>query len=71
MIISPFLKYSLPGAIMHGGCENNYLVAFSRTERVRKLIHMPFLCPRIHSRIPDWRTVMREKGTDYILQRTF
>lgn len=29
-----------------------YLLAFSRTERVRKLIHIPSLCPKIHSRIP-------------------
>lgn len=30
-----------------------YLVAFSSTDRVRKLIHIPSLWPRIHSRIPD------------------
>lgn len=32
--------------------EKNYLVAFSRTERVRKLIHIPSLCPKIHSIMP-------------------
>ena len=29
-----------------------YLVAFSRTVRVRKPIHMPSLFPKIHSKIP-------------------
>lgn len=36
-----------------------YLFAFSRTERVRKLIHIPSLFPKIHSRIPAHRQTVR------------
>lgn len=36
-----------------------YLFAFSRTERVRKLIQIPSLCPKIHSRIPAHEQTVR------------
>lgn len=37
-----------------------YLFAFSRTERVRKLIQIPSLFPKIHSRIPAHEQTVRE-----------
>lgn len=46
------------------GTRWSYLVAFSRTERVRKLIHMPSLCPRIHSRIPAEHTTCLHTFTE-------
>lgn len=36
-----------------------YLFAFSRTERVRKLIQIPSLLPKIHSRIPAHEQTVR------------
>lgn len=40
-----------------------YLFACSRTERVRKLIHIPSLFPKIHSRIPAHGWVYTEADT--------